>query len=171
MFDPIEAEAVIRSSLKDISADAFGLLGVVALFVALALAKGKDTVVALLFAIYPATLLTSTFPWYAKISLGIGGEGAYERLIVFIIGTIAFFFILRGYIESYEQYGYLWRVVEAVALSVALVGLTMATLYHVVQVWHIYEFSVIFSSLFGSSTAFFLWLIAPVLAFPMFVRS
>ena len=171
MFDPTEAEAVIRNSLKDISADTLGLLGVVALFVALALAKGKDTVVALLFAIYPATLITTIFPWYAKISLGIGGEGAYERLIVFAVATIAFFFILRGYIESYEQYGYFWRVVEAVALGVALVGLAMAVLFNVVQVYHIYEFSVLVGTLFGSPTAFFLWLVAPVVAFPMFVRS
>ena len=56
-------------------------------------------------------------------------------------------------------------------LSIAVVGLFIALLYHVVDVEQYYTFSIILDSVFTSSLAFFVWITVPLLSIPLFIRS
>lgn|GEM_PF-3291931 len=166
MFDQVTSNAV--ASLSSISADIFAGIAVVILFVALAMARGKGTVLAFLLALYPAALITAYFPYYDLIA--VGRSQYITILTVFSVVTLAIFAVIRNYIEAdYQHHGF-WRLLEYVLLAVITTGLLFALLYHVVSIEQLYDFSVILDSLFASSLALFTWLVVPFVAIPLFVR-
>lgn len=166
MFDQVTSSAV--ASLSSISADIFVSIAVVILFVALAMARGKDRVLAFLIALYPAALITAYFPYYDLVA--VGRSQYITVLTVFFVVALAIYAVLRKYIEaSYQHHGF-WRLLEYVLLAAITTGLLFALLYHVVSIEQLHDFSVILDSLFGSSLALFTWLVVPFVAIPLFVR-
>ncbi len=162
----------IMHTLSDVSADVLGVFGVVVLFVALGLAKGKDVLLVLLFSLYPALLITSYFPFYDALVIGGGDISvAFEKLVVFVFSAVVVIVIMRGYINSGYQGSSFWRTVEVFVLSVMSVGLFISALYHVVHIEELYNFSFVFDTLFAPAGAFFVWLILPLLSIPMFIRA
>lgn len=162
----------IMYTLSVVSADMLGAFGVIALFVALGLAKGKDMLLILLFSLYPALLITSYFPFYDVLAIG-GGDisGVLERLVVFLLSTVMVVMIMRGYINTGYQGSSFWRAVEVFVLSIMSVGFFISVLYHVVHIEKLYNFSFVFDILFTPSGVFFVWLILPLLSISMFVRA
>lgn len=167
-----EATDSVVDTLGKISSDIFGVLAFVILLTALGLAKNKKILIVLLVSLYPAALVAVFFPYYEYIKIGDPAlSGVAAPILVLILATVGIFFILRKYIETHYQYHTFWRFVEVVALSLAIVGLCMALLYHVVEIESYYDFSVIFDTLFASPTALFLWILGPLLSIPLFVRA
>jgi hypothetical protein len=164
-------ESVI-GSLGKISSDIFGVVAFVVLVTALGLAKSKKIPIVILLSLYPAALIAVFFPFYEYIKIGDPTLSTVAGpLFVLILSTIGAFFILRSYIEARYEYRSFWRFVEVIALSIAIVGLCMALLYHVVEIESYYDFSVIFDTLFASPTALFFWILGPLLSIPLFVRA
>ncbi len=162
----------IAHTLSDVSADVFGVFGVVALFVAIGLAKGKDMLLVLLFSLYPSLLIVRYFPFYDEITIGNNNTTSVtiEKLMFFLLSVIVVAIIMRAYINTGYQGNSFWRFVEVFVLSVMCVGLFISGLYHVVHVERLYNFSFVFDILFVSPGVFFIWLISPLLSIPMFVR-
>jgi hypothetical protein len=167
-----ETTASVIASLGKVSSDIFGVVAFVTLFAALGLAKNKKVLVTLLVSLYPAALVAVFFPYYEYINVGNAKVSVVAGpLIILFLGTIGAFFILRPYIETHYQYHTFWRFAEVMALAVAIVGLCVALLYHVVKIESFYNFSIFFDTLFISPVALFLWIAGPLLSIPLFVRA
>ncbi len=170
MFDPTEFESSIRTSLTSVGVDIFGVLSLLALATAAALTRGKDVLLTILVALYPAALITQTFPYYGRVSLELANSDTYERLIVLLISSIIIFTVMRKYLKSTFQLRVVWRFVEALVLAVSITGLFLAVLFNVVNIATLYSFSVVFYALFATPVALFGWLLVPIVSIPLFVR-
>lgn len=157
--------------ISSISADIFGYLGCFILLVALGLSKGKDSLIVFLLALYPAGLITEYFPFYDLFARNSQLIKDFSSLFIFLSSLVAVIFFIKGYIDTNYQHHTFWRVVEVIVLAIVSVGLFFALLYHLVGVTSLYDFSFVFDALFSSKIAFFIWLIAPLLSIPLFVRA
>ena len=166
-----ETTGSVLSSIGNISADIFGVLGVIILLVALGLTKGKKILLVVLLSFYPTALVTHFFPFYGGVPFLTGTIPlTFEPLILFILALVASIFIIKNYIETTYQIHSFWRIVEIISLSVTVVGLGIAILYHSVGVDNLYNFSIILNSFFSSATALWLWFVAPLASISLFVR-
>ena len=166
-----ETTSSVVSSLSNISADIFGVLGVIILLVALGLTYGKKTLLVVLLSLYPTALVTHFFPFYGGIPFVTGTIPLkFEPLMLFILSLVGSIFTIKNYIDTSYQIHSFWRFVEIISLSVTASGLGIALLYHIVEIDNFYNFSTILNSLFESSTALWLWLIAPLASISLFVR-
>lgn len=161
----------VVSSLSNISADIFGVLGVIVLLVALGLANGKKMLIVVLLSLYPTALVTQFFPFYGRVPFISGSVPVgTESLILFILLLVASIFIIKNYIETSFQTHSFWHFVEVISLAVTTVGLGIAVLYHFVGVDSFYNFSIVLDSIFASPIALWLWLVAPLASITLFVR-
>jgi hypothetical protein len=163
------ATATILQSIAALSGDVLGAGGMLVLLTAWGLAQGKDGLLALLFSAYPALLLSTHAPFSDTLQATIAGVPLH--LYFFTIVWIAVFYIIRGYVESTYQHSGFWRFVEVFVLSLATVGLALSVAVHEFNAESFYTFSGLFQSLLSSTYAYFLWLLAPVVALPLFVSS
>lgn len=167
-----DATASVLSSLGSISTDVFGALGLIILLSALGLSKGKSILFTLLVALYPSAFVTLFFPFYDSIQVGNNAMAKmFVPLSVFLLSTAILFAIFRRYINAGYQFHTFWRFVEVIVLSITITGFTIAILYHVVDVDTYYSFSSFFNMLFASPLSFFIWILAPLVSIPLFVRS
>ena len=148
-----------------------GVVGFVTLMVAVGMSQGKNALISSLIGVYVATLVTAYFPYYDLIEseLGISDIKVLKILVfgLFVTGTIL---SLRKYISNTHQHHLFWRTIEVVVLSIGVVGLTFASLYHVVGIGEHLSFGPMLESLFSSKSSFFFWIIAPIFSFPLFIR-
>jgi len=164
-------EANVITYVSAISSDVFAMLSGVVLLVALGLSKGRHILLSLVFAFYPAVLLTTYFPFYGMLPIdSVTSAAEMERLALFFLVTLFCFFVIRPYVRvGYRHRGF-WGLIETVALSLTLVGFVIAALYHVVGFDSYYGFSGLADTLFASSTAWLLWQFAPIASILLFVR-
>lgn len=160
----------IGSQLAATSADILGVVAGVALLLALSLSKGRDELLAIMFALYPAALITEYLPFYQMVSFGGGSADSVEKLVVFVVTFIISLVIIRSYVDTAFEQRALWRFIEGFVLSVTTIGLTLAVLYHIVHIEMLYNFSGVFDIIVMSPTALFLWLVAPLVSISLFVR-
>lgn len=147
-------------------------VGLVILLVAVGLTKGKDSLLVLLFSLYPSALLAEYFPYYGYIQVGTSEfSNILGPLIVLASLTAMTAYAIKRYVVAGYQHHTFWRIVEVVALSLAIVGLCLALLYHMVGIGQILNFGPSFGILFISDTALFIWLTLSLLSIPLFVRA
>jgi len=170
MIDPLQLETQLRTSLMSVSMDAIMVLSVLALATSAALTRGKEVLLTVLVALYPATMITELFPHYGRVSVSMAQSDTYERLAVFLVATLLIFLILRKYLRSTFQLRAIWRFIESFMLGVSITGLFFAALFNVVHIETIYDFSVVFYMLFATPAALFGWLLVPIVSIPLFVR-
>jgi hypothetical protein len=172
MFFPTETS--VLGYVSSFSADILVVGGLLAFMFGLGVVRGKDTLITLLLALYPAALLTLAFPYYDLMGFSTGKGGAAgvpDKLLVFVVTCVALFFILRGYVNCRYQQQAFWRFVELTALAVGAAGLTAAALCHVVGIEQYHPLVPLLHAVFASGMAWFLWLLAPLAAIPLFVRT
>jgi len=156
-----ETAMSVVHSFGTLSTDVLGVFAFVVLLIALGLSKGKKILFTLLLALYPATLLTYFFPFYEIIHIeNVAKE--FVSLVVFFVTFILSFLLIRKHIYAEYQYNSLRRFLEVLVLSVTVIGFLIASLYHVAGLDTYYSFSYIFTILFSSPTAFFLWTVTPL---------
>jgi hypothetical protein len=159
------------SSVGKVSTDIFVVAGLITLLVTVGLTQGKNMLLVFLVSLYPAALVAVFFPYYDLIAIGsLKSSEVSEPLTVFLVSFIVFFFIFRTFIGARHQFHTFWRFIEVFMLSVTVVGLFFALLYHVVGIEGYYNFSHIFDLAFISKTSLFIWLVAPIVSFPLFIR-
>jgi hypothetical protein len=166
-----EATQSMLAFVSGVSTDVFALLGCTLLLMALGLKKGKDILITFIFALYPSALITAHFPFYTQLDILPFATGlVVMKLIVFIAIFSACVFVIAPYIDTgYQQHAF-WRFVEMITLSVTTLGLLGAILYHFIEVEKLYNFSIVLDTLFSTPLALGIWLIAPIVALPLFVR-
>ena len=155
----------VLNFISSISADVFALLGVVALIAVIGVAKGKRVIIAILFSLYPAAFISMNIPQIVQLE-----SGALASLFLFVVSIVAISFVLVKYMKRSFPERTFWRMVEIIALSVSVTGLLFALLYHAVRIESVHNFGVIADTLFASPIALFVWLLAPLISIPLFVR-
>jgi hypothetical protein len=129
--------------------------------------RGRALLLALLFALYPAMLLTEHAP---RAVLDLVVAGAYGRLSIFLAVLVGATYVLHRHVSRTFFLSTMWRWLEAVVLSLCVVGLGMTALYHSVNILTAFTFSPLADTLFLSPWAHALWLFAPLGALPLAVR-
>jgi hypothetical protein len=161
---------ITTTALDTVGSTSTDVIGLVLLCIALLTwgrIKGRSVLIALLFALYPAMLITTHLP-YTQIPSITGAPG---RLVVFALSLAVGFIALRRYLTHTFFFGGLYRWFELGILSVVLAGVTGVALYHHVDIGTLYTFSNLFDQLFLSPVAHIAWLAAGLLVTPLFVRG
>jgi hypothetical protein len=167
-----ETASVLLSWFSHVPYDILVAVLIVGVLFFLGATKSKDILLSLLFVLYPVILITYFFPFYTYLQFGNTQHPAViGYLLVFVLTYVAVYTILRGYIHTHYQHHSFWRMTELVVLSVAIVGLLFASMYHITDAHVLYDFSLVFDTLFSSSLAFFIWLVTPLVSIPLFIRS
>ena len=138
---------------------------VFAVFMLLAMKKGRQTVTNVILGLYMALLISLQFPYYDAI-LGNTSSAKSESILMLIVfavfafaGTMLFARILpREYDEtSFEGFG------RKFLLATAGTVLVMAYSYHALPVTELITPGSPINYLFASSQSFFYWMIAPII--------
>jgi hypothetical protein len=170
MFDNVTVSFL--SSVGKISTDIFVVVGLIVLLVTIGLTQGKNMLLVFLVSLYPAALVAVFFPYYDLIKIGsLKSSEVSEHLTVFLVSFLVFFSIFRTFIGARHQFHTFWRFIEVFILAVTVVGLFFALLYHVVKIESYYNFSYMFDLVFITKTSLFIWLVSPLVSFPLFVRG
>ena len=117
---------------------------------------GRDRIVTLIAGLYAAIPLYISFPYTDLITSPLMSVGLY--LFFVIVGLIAFSG-LSAFIAS-SSFG----LIKLPLLSAIIAGMVIAVSIHILPIEEIYTFSVPTKALFASTEAFFLWLLAPLVA-------
>jgi hypothetical protein len=116
--------------------------------------QGREVLLATLFGLYPAMLITNYFPY--QYLTGMTKTSA--RLLVFVVALAIVFFVIRRQLMSSFFMGGMWRWVEVLVLALCVVGVLGTALYHSVNIGTIYTFSPLFNTLFLSPVMHIAWL-------------
>lgn len=149
------------------STDVLSLIGFCVVLIVWGAIQGREVLLASLFALYPAMLVTQYFPYSYLASM----SSVSARLAVFVITFGVGQFIIRRQLQSSYFLGGPWKLVEVLALSLCVAGVTGVALYHSVNLGTMYAFSPLFNTLFLSPIAHIAWLAGSLLAVPLIVRS
>ncbi len=165
MFDDITTTAI--DTVGSTSTDVLGLVLLCVALMVWGRVKGRSVLLATLFALYPAMLITKYVPYEYVPSMA----GASGRLTVFGVTLLVAFLTLRRYLTHTFFFGGLYRWIELLMLSGAVAGVTGVALYHHVDIGTLYTFSGLFDQLFLSPEAHIGWLAAGLLIPPILVRA
>ena len=117
----------------------------------------------LIVSIYITALLYANLFFIKQLTLVKGADELFwNHLAIFIIILIPVFFLINKYISAPVSRGAM-KPLRAVLLLIALVGLILTVLYHIIPLEPIYNLPAQVDQLFASETAFTVWLIAPLL--------
>jgi hypothetical protein len=168
-----EIPKTFSSVLSFFSVDVICIVGIIVLCVAIGLAKGKNVILQILLSLYPATLVVIFFPYTDKLWFTSFFVNVLEimPLAIFLISVVLFFLLFRTIVHARYQPHSFWRFLEVVIFSFLLVGLFFAILYRVVHIEDFYNFSTILDTIFKSSQSFFIWIIAPLMGIPLFMKT
>lgn len=154
-------------TVTSVSVDVVILLVAVAILVALGLAQGKSTLIALIVSVYPAILLTETSP----LSFAETYTKAVPMRAVLLMAIMAItFFVLRAAVICHASLNPVWKFFEVLTLAICLTGLVVAALYHVADIERYYTFSIMLQKVIVSPEAWFAWLAAPFASMVLLVR-
>lgn len=145
------------------STDFFAFIALAAFIAAFAFYFGRDRIVSLLAGIYVAIPLYLAFPYSDILSTPLLHVALY---VGFVIVAMIAFSGLSAYIAG-GSIGF----IKMTILAVVTAGLLIAISIHILPVEQIYTFSVATKTLFAGNQAFFLWLVAPLIAIYFFGRG
>jgi hypothetical protein len=133
-------------------------------FLLYAMAKGKYSLINVIFALYLALLISIEFPYYDKIGSGGAEGGAMAKILLFIAIVVAGVMLFRRHIpgDDYEPafHGFGKKVLLA---SMATI-LVMTFSFHALPVTDIITPGSPIQSLFAPEQHFFWWLTLPLIA-------
>jgi len=92
-----------------------------------------------------------------------GNELFYNKVGIFLIILVPVFLLMEKLIAPPQGSGAV-SLIRALISLIALLGLLVAFLYHVIPIEGVYELPAELDKYFSSDNAFTLWLIAPLLA-------
>lgn len=152
--------------------DVLVLAATVCALIAWGYMKGKHVLLALVFSLFPAALVTSFFPFYGFLvgvipALTIG----ILKTSLFAILTIGIWVIVVRYMHISFVHAGFWRFIEVLSLSVTAVGLAIALLYTFTEFQTVYNFSSYIDRFCSTDFALFWWLLAPIATIPLFLRK
>lgn len=139
--------------------------GLLALVLFLSLKQGKSYLTAAIISLYVASFLYEYLPFTKTLVSSIKGSSNifWIHAATFLIFYIPIYFILSKAVMNDFGRGSK-KLAKALALSIAFVGLVISTLYHVVPIESVYNFSPFIDNFFSSNMAYNFWLIAPLIA-------
>lgn len=151
------------SAIIDFLKEITFLLVVLGAFLVLAIAKGKQTLINAIMALYLGLLLSLRFPYYESMIAGVGpGAESMIRIAVFIFFTIISFWLFsrlmpREFSErTFEGFGLKFM------FAFAATALVMSFSYNVLPITEFITPGSPIQTLFAPKEYFFWWLIAPI---------
>lgn len=171
MFESLSAETVVH--LTNLSTEALAIAGVLLFLLALGFAKGKSELLAVLCAVYPATLIAYVFPYASYLTVGGTGQAgdATRMLIIFGVVLVVCVFGLRRFVSVPVGQGALVRTVELVLLSALITGTLLAVAVTLLEADTLYPSSALTARLFDGSLALFWWLVGGIISTYILVRT
>lgn len=111
-----------------------------------------------ILSIYIAALLYLHVPFVKALTIA-GKDAAplfWNHLAIFAIFFALAFFVLQKHVSSFGSH------LQIFLGTLALLGLILTVFYHVVPIAPIYKLPAVLSPYFATTTAFTVWLIAPL---------
>jgi len=122
-----------------------------------------NKLVALLISLYIALFLYTQVFFVKVLTLTKGNENLFwNHIAILLIFVVFIFFILQKHIEADAGYGAM-QFLRVTLVSLALIGLVVSILYHIIPLEPIYNLPPIVDKIFASDLDYTLWLIAPLL--------
>lgn len=149
--------AVILDFIKEI---AF-LLIVFGVFIGIAVAKGKQTLINVIMGLYLGLLLSLEFPYYENISGGAGSESIVKLSIFVAFTALATWLFNRLMPREFDEKAFQGFGMKFLFASGATI-LVMAFSFNVLPVTEFLMPGTPIQALFAPSEYFFWWLIAPI---------
>lgn len=162
-FDLGEALQLTVDLVLDFSTDFLGFIVIAAFVAAFAFYFGRDRIVPLLAGIYAAIPLYVAFPYTDFLTTPLLHIGLF--VILAVAGLIAFSGLAAFIAEG--SLGF----IKMIILAAVTAGMLIAVSIHILPVEEVYSFSAATKALFASNQAFFLWLLAPLVAVYVFGRG
>jgi hypothetical protein len=144
-----------------ITVDVLVLAGLIAAGMMLALYLGKSDTLALLLSVYPALALATVFPYVDVVQASIALPGQGAKAVVFLVLLVASYFVLRKFLTGFFPSG-AKRYIHAVILGALLSGVLLSTIFVSFELTQMAGFSPLLLTLFGQSSYYFWWLVAPL---------
>lgn len=118
----------------------------------------------LVISIYISALIYSN-AFFMQILTVADSEGQlfWNHLAIFLILLVPIYFLVSRYVSMPYSRGSM-KHIRAFVVGIALVGLSLAMLYHIIPLEPIYNLPPYVDQVFASDTAFTIWLIIPLLA-------
>ena len=142
-------------NLGPATVDLLVLGGLFLLFFAYAMYFGKDRIISLILAFYPAQLLYKIFPFLDKLLVLKGGLWlVVNRIFIFLLFLIPINIIIARYVFSDSGYGS-QKIFRVAGFSLVGVILVLIFNYSVINFGPIYNFSESIGSLFSPDKIFY----------------
>ncbi len=151
------------SAIIDFLKEITFLLVVFGAFLVLAMAKGKQTLINAIMALYLGLLLSLRFPYYESMIAGVGpGAESMIRISVFVFFTIISFWLFarlmpREFDEKAFQ-GFGIKMLFAFAASALVISFS----YNVLPITEFITPGSPIQTLFAPKEYFFWWLLTPI---------
>ncbi len=151
------------SAVLDFLKEIIFLLVVFGAFLILALAKGKQTLINIIMALYLGLLLSLRFPYYQSMISGTGpGTESMIRITVFVFfAVISFWLFSRLMPREFEEkafQGFGMKMLFALAAT----ALVMSFSYNVLPITEFITPGSPIQTLFAPKEYFFWWLLTPI---------
>lgn len=171
MLETLPTETI--TYLTSISSEVLALGGAVLFLVALGLAKGKGELLALLVALYPAAIVASTFPYWSQMPFrsSVGDDATMNAVVVFGLGTLLGFFVLRGFISGLIRPNSLARTLETLMVALIVTGTGMALAATLLNTTALYPLSPLALMLFSGQVALFWWIVGGLGCLGLIIRN
>lgn len=137
---------------------------VLALFLAYAMAKGRQSLINLIMGLYLALLISLEFPYYSYIT-GETENAKTESILMIavfavftLLSTILFNRLMPREYEEGTFEGFGKKAVYAIIATILVVSYS----YHVLPVTDLVDPGSPVATLFGSESSFFWWLLVPL---------
>lgn len=131
---------------------------------------GKDRIISAIFSFYGAFVLLTVFPFQSMLS----AEDPTSQFLLSLVAFFAFGSLIYTALSRFVATGFphksLFRFAEAATLGVVLASLIMLTLYHIVPLEPLYDFTEQIDQLFASPLALFWWIVADLAALILVVK-
>jgi hypothetical protein len=123
-----------------------------------------NSIASLIISIYVSAVIYSNAFFVKQLSIGDSASQLFwNHLGIFLIILVPVFLLMKKLVSfSYSRGG--MKYIRAGVLLVALVGLILSMLYHVIPVESVYNIPGTVDKVFSSDGAFTVWLILPLLA-------
>ncbi len=140
------------------------LIAVIALLTAFSFYKGKVTLFSLIVSFYPAAALYASFPWKSTFILmnDNANQIFYSHALIFAVFFILSFFVARRIVHSDGNRAGVVGFVDALALSVSVVLLTVALTLHILPYKDIFGLSKSLQTFLSGSSGYFVSIAVPV---------
>ena len=138
------------------------MIAVFSTFLLYAMAKGRYSLINVIFALYLALLVSVEFPYYRELATGEGEGGAVAKILVFLAFVIAGIILMRRHIPGDDYEPAFQGLGKKIILSAMATILVMAFSFHALPVTEIITPGTPIQALFAPPENFFWWLFLPI---------